>query len=57
VIESDKMVGDWLKREIAHALARGRNVVPLLVDGAKLPPAAVLPADIARLSSLNAVKS
>jgi hypothetical protein len=48
---------DWLRREIAHALAHCRNVVPLLVDGAKLPPAAKLPADIARLSLLNAVET
>ena len=26
--------GDWLRREIAHALTHRRNVVPLLADGA-----------------------
>jgi TIR domain len=47
--------GDWLRREIAHALAHRRNIVPLLANGALLPRAADLPADVARLPSFNAV--
>ncbi len=31
--------GDWLRREIAHALARQRNVVPVLANGARMPDA------------------
>ena len=46
---------DWLRREIAHALAHGRNVVPLLASGATMPRAQDLPADIARLPSYNAL--
>ena len=46
---------DWLRREIAHALAHGRNVVPLLVSGATMPRAQDLPVDIARLQSYNAL--
>jgi hypothetical protein len=47
--------GDWLRREIAHALAHGRNVVPLLANGARMPRARDLPADMARLPVFNAV--
>ncbi|MEV4513933.1 TIR domain-containing protein [Dactylosporangium sp. NPDC049525] len=47
--------GDWLHREIAHAIAHGRNVVPLLANGTGMPRAADLPADIATLASFNAL--
>ena len=49
--------GDWLRREIAHALTHRRNVVPLLASGARMPRAADLPADLARLPSFNAVSA
>ena len=35
--------GDWLRREIVHALAHRRNVVPLLAGGVRMPPATDLP--------------
>jgi hypothetical protein len=47
--------GDWLRREVAHALAHRRNIVPVLANGARTPRAADLPADVARLPSFNAV--
>ncbi len=47
--------GDWLRRELAHALTHCPNVVPLLANGARMPHAADLPSDVARLSSLNAL--
>lgn len=47
--------GDWLRREIAHALTHERNVVPLLADGFRMPQAGDLPPDVARLASFNAV--
>jgi TIR domain len=47
--------GDWLRREIAHALAHHRNVVPLLANGARMPRVTDLPSDLARLPSFNAV--
>jgi TIR domain-containing protein len=47
--------GDWLRREIAHALTRRRNVVPMLAGGVRMPRAADLPADLAGLPSLNHV--
>jgi len=46
---------DWLRRELAYALLEGRNVVPLLAEGARIPRAANLPADLARLTASNAV--
>jgi TIR domain len=47
--------GDWLRREIAHALARGRNVVPVTADGFEFGRDLTLPPDVARLPSFNAV--
>ena len=47
--------GDWLRREIAHALAHHRNVVPVTAHGFEFRRDLVLPADIARLSSFNAL--
>lgn len=41
---------DWIHRELAEAFAAGVRVIPVLVDGAELPCAAELPADIAALS-------
>jgi hypothetical protein len=46
--------GDWLRREIAYALAHGRNVVPV-TKGFEFRRDLVLPPDIARLPSFNAV--
>ena len=46
---------DWLRREIAHALTHRRNVVPRLAGGVRMARAADLPADLARLPSLNYV--
>src|SRR5215468_12511355 len=42
--------GDWIRREIAEALAAGLWVVPVLTGDAALPAEADLPADIAGLS-------
>jgi hypothetical protein len=47
--------GDWLRREIAHALARGRNVVPVTADGFELGRDPTLPSDVAKLTEFNAV--
>jgi hypothetical protein len=47
--------GDWLRREIAHALARGRNVVPVTADGFELRRDLTLPPDVAKLTEFNAV--
>lgn len=41
---------DWIHRELAEAFAADVRVIPVLIDGAELPCAAELPADIATLS-------
>jgi len=47
--------GDWLRREITHALAHGRNVVPVTASGFEFRRDLVLPPDVARLPSFNGV--
>ena len=47
--------GDWLRREVVAALTLDRNIVPLLVNGAQMPRAVDLPADVAPLPAFNAV--
>ena len=49
------LADDFVRREIASALAAGIRVVPVLVDGASLPAAADLPADLAPLATRQAV--
>jgi hypothetical protein len=46
---------DWVRLEIERALARAEvEVIPVLVDGAKLPPREELPPTLAALRRLNA---
>lgn len=47
---------DFVRIEAATALARDIPVLPLLVEGAKMPSAAVLPADIAMLARQHALE-
>jgi len=44
---------DWLRREIRHAIEKDRNVVPIMAHGFKMPIAAALPSDIAKLPDYN----
>jgi hypothetical protein len=46
---------DWVVQEVATALARRTPVIPVLVDGARMPSAADLPAALADLARLQAV--
>ena len=49
--------GDFVRLEVASALARDDlEVVPVLVEGAKMPAPDELPDDIARLSRINAIE-
>ena len=47
---------DYVRREVAAALARGVTTVPVLVNGAQMPAEHELPDEIAHLSRLNAVE-
>ena len=47
--------GDWLRREIAYALAHGRIVVPVTASGFEFHRDLVLPPDVARLPGFEAV--
>lgn len=49
--------GDLVRREIAYALDRRKQVLPVLVRGAKMPDAAELPPSLERLAWFNAVSS
>lgn len=46
--------GDWVRIEIEAALARNTWIVPVLVGGARMPPASALPDSIHRLSRIQA---
>ena len=47
--------GDFVRQEIETGLASGIPVIPVLVEGATMPPAQVLPASLAPLTRLQAV--
>jgi YVTN family beta-propeller protein len=46
---------DWVRLEVATGLERGIRVVPVLVEGAQMPPAEELPADLAPLTRRHAL--
>lgn len=46
---------DYVRLEVGAALARDVRVIPILVEGASMPAAADLPADLASLASRNAM--
>lgn len=45
---------DWFCREIAHALKTGKNIIPILIDGYKMPQADFLPEELKGLTLKNA---
>ncbi|HEU5333580.1 MAG TPA: FxSxx-COOH system tetratricopeptide repeat protein [Actinocrinis sp.] len=47
--------GDWVRAEIAEALAAGKTVVPVLVEGAARPASRDLPPDLKDLTALQSV--
>ncbi|MFJ3672242.1 toll/interleukin-1 receptor domain-containing protein [Streptomyces sp. NPDC090106] len=47
---------DWVRREIQWALESGRFVVPVLLDGARMPAASELPETIRALAGRNALR-
>ena len=46
---------DWVRKELAFALRNSKLVIPLLVGGAKLPPAVALPACLRMLTTKQAL--
>jgi hypothetical protein len=50
-----KMEGDWFRREIEHAIATERNIIPVLKDGFKFPPINELPPLMAKLNKHSGV--
>jgi hypothetical protein len=47
--------GDFVRREVAGALASGKRVIPVLVDDATMPEGEELPPDISPIVTANAV--
>ena len=47
---------DWFRRELAHAMATGRNIIPVLKDGFRFPDKRNLPVDISELVRYNCVE-
>jgi hypothetical protein len=47
--------GDWVRREIGHAIASGRNVVPLAMPEFRFPDPSELPAELATLPRHQAI--
>lgn len=45
---------DWVRMEVSQALARGIRVIPVVIDGARMPTQGELPDDISALASRNA---
>ena len=48
--------GDWVRHEIAQALRLGKFILPILIDGARMPSKRVLPQEIKTFAELNAAK-
>jgi hypothetical protein len=46
---------DWVRVEVATAIARGVRVIPVLVRGAPMPDGRDLPEDLAGLARINAL--
>ena len=53
LLDSDR---DWVRREIRYALRRPIPVVPVLLDGARLPAPGELPDDIRALAQCQAAR-
>ena len=48
--------GDWLRREVAHAIQSRRNVVPIIDPPFQMPHAKDLPAEMSALPRYQGVK-
>jgi TPR repeat protein len=53
---SDYFKSDWFCKEIMHALSQpGKNVIPILLEGYKMPPKDTLPKELQDLSRCQAL--
>jgi hypothetical protein len=48
--------GDWVRREVTHAIRNMKNIVPVLKDGFEFPMAEQLPESLNELSRYNCVE-
>lgn len=46
---------DWVRREIEYALTKNKAIIPVLLDGEKMPAKEALPASISELANRQAV--
>jgi len=47
---------DWVRKEIAQAFTQNKEVIPVLVNGARMPPAEKLPKSISDLPNRQAIE-
>jgi hypothetical protein len=47
---------DWVRKEIEQALTQHKEVIPVVVDGARIPPAEKLPKSISDLANRQAIE-
>ena len=47
---------DWVRRELESALGQGKRIIPVLVRLGTMPPPAVLPASVRRLTTYQALE-
>lgn len=52
--KSDNWRADWFCQEITYALKSGKNIIPVLVGGYRMPQPAALPKELTELSLKNA---
>jgi len=55
-LEPLQQTGDWVRQEVELALARGKRVIPVLVDDARMPVADQLPETVRPLVHRQAVR-
>jgi hypothetical protein len=56
--EMDKLRdgGDWVRREILHAIEHGKKILPILLDGADMPSGHLLPSELAPMTKSIALR-
>ena len=52
-----KQDSDWVRKEIALALSQGKNIIPILFNGAQYPKASEIPTDIQAVLKKHYIKT